>query len=99
MTMPLELSAQATPNPNAIKYTLNRVIASRGVTYREAAGEGPDWAKRLLGVAGIAQVFAMHNFISVTKRPDADWNQLGPAVERVLRDVFAAEGRRDDSGH
>ena len=102
----LEIIVQGTPNPNAAKFTLNRVVAAEGKTYRLPAAPGagregsaaqagdamdatPEWAKQLLGIAGVTQVFAVNDFISVTKRLEADWDVIGPQVEQVLRRVFA----------
>ena len=88
MTDPLEIIAQGTPNPNAAKFTLNRVVATQGTTYRDAASAGADWAKQLLGIAGVVQVFAINNFISINKAPEADWNIIGPQAERILKEAF-----------
>ena len=88
MTEPLEITVQGTPNPNAAKFTLNRVVSSQGKTYRDAPSADAAWATELLGISGVTQVFALNNFISVTKRPEADWNVLGPQVEQVLRKAF-----------
>lgn len=89
MTEPLHIVSQGTPNPNAAKFTLNRVVAAEGKTYRDPAAADAAWAKQLLMIPGVTQVFAINNFISVNKRPDADWNVIGPDVERVLRETFA----------
>ncbi len=89
MSETLSISVQATPNPNAAKFTLNRVVATQGTTYRDAASTQAPWAKQLLAIDGVTQVFAMNNFVSVTKTPQADWNVLGPQIERVLRDTLA----------
>jgi len=89
MAQPLEIVAEGTPNPNAAKFTLNRVVSAQGKTYRDAASTDATWAKALLAIPGVTQVFAINNFISVTKRPEADWNVLGPHVEAVLREAFA----------
>ena len=89
MAAPVDISVQATPNPNAAKFTLNRVVAAHGTTYRDTASAEPAWAKQLLGVAGVTQVFAMKNFISITKAPEADWNVIGPQAEHILRQAFA----------
>ena len=90
MPDPLEIIMQGTPNPNAAKFTLNRTVAVQGETYRDAGTADAAWAKTILGVSGVTQVFAVNNFISVTKRPEADWNVLGPQIERALRHAFGA---------
>lgn len=84
----LEITVQGTPNPNAAKFTLNRVISAQGKTYREAASADADWVRALLDIPGVTQVFAIHDFISVNKTPDADWTIIGPQIEQVLRVAF-----------
>ncbi len=88
MAEPLEISVQGTPNPNAAKFTLNRVVATQGKTYRDVAGADTEWAKQLLGIAGVTQVFAINNFVSVNKAPEAQWDVLGPQIEAILRRTF-----------
>lgn len=88
MVEPLEVWVQETPNPNAMKFTLNRMVTTQGTTYRDAATAQPEWAKQLLGIPGVTQLFAVNNFISVTKVPDADWSVIGPQAEEVLRRTF-----------
>ena len=105
MAEPLEIIVQGTPNPNAAKFTLNRVVTDQGATFRlpaprpgdsTAARQAGDpatasaaWARELLGIPGITQVFAVNNFVSVTKDPGAEWERIAPEVERVLRQAFA----------
>ena len=89
MTEPLELTVQGTPNPNAIKLTLNRVVATQGTTYRDAASADVSWVKQILGIAGVTQVFTVNNFVSVNKSPEAEWELIGPQVEQIVRQAFA----------
>jgi hypothetical protein len=98
MTEPLTITAQPTPNPNAAKFTLNRQVASQGKTYRRGAEPqggaeaAPAWALQLLQIAGVTQVFAVNNFISITKEADAQWDEIRAPVERVLNEAFAEGG-------
>ena len=80
---------QGTPNPNAAKFTLNRAVAAQGTTYRDAGSAEAAWAKQLLGIAGVVQVFALNDFISVNKTSEADWSTIAPQVEQVLKQAFA----------
>ena len=86
---PLEISIQPTPNPNAAKFTLNRAVAAQGATYRQAAASIPEWAARILGIAGVTQVFALNTFITVNKTAEGDWNIIAPQVAQVLEQAFA----------
>ena len=89
MAEPLTVVVQATPNPNAAKMILNRVVAAQGATYRDAATADAPWAKQLLAIPGVTQVFALNNFISVNKAAQADWNVIGPQMEAIVRQAFA----------
>ena len=89
MTEPLDIAVQATPNPNAAKFTLNRTVAAQGTTYRDAAAPAPEWAARILGIAGVTQVFALNRFITVNKTAEGDWNTIAPQVAQVLQQAFA----------
>ena len=88
MAEPLEIVAEGTPNPNAAKFTLNRVVAQQGKTYRDPAGADVEWARQLLEIGGVQQVFAVNNFISVTKSPATEWQAIAPRIEQVLRQAF-----------
>lgn len=89
MAEPLEILVGATPNPNAVKFTLNRTVASQGETYRgDPAAVSAPWAKALLGIPGVVGVFGIGNFISVNKQPDAAWEAIIPQAEEGLRQVY-----------
>lgn len=88
MTGPVEITVSGTPNPNAMKLTLNRMVSNQGKTYRDAATAAEPWAKALLAIPGIIGVFAITNFISVTKAPDVDWQDILPLAEQALKQVF-----------
>lgn len=89
MTEPLDIAVQATPNPNAAKFTLNRVVTTQGTTYRQAPAPAPEWAVRILGISGVTQVFALNTFITVNKTSEGDWNIIAPQVAQVLQQAFA----------
>jgi len=78
MTEELELSAMPTPNPNTIKFIVNRELLQKGSyefnSPKEA--EGSIIAEILFTVEGLSQVFVGKNFISITKQQDAGWEDV-----------------------
>ena len=88
MAEPLTIGVSPTPNPNALKFTLNRAVSDRGLTYRDAVSAETPWAKALLAIPGIVGVFGIHAFISVNKQPEASWEAIVPQAEAALRRVF-----------
>ena len=92
MAEPLQISASPTPNPNAVKLTLNRVVSEQGRTFRAGAPNGvpadAPWAQALLSVAGIVAVYGVNNFISINKQPEASWDTIVPQAEAALQRAF-----------
>lgn len=86
----IEVRPESTPNPNAIKFTLDRPsTAGAAQTFRA----GSDPAESPLGAAifaldGVTNVFMTSNFVSVTKEDDVAWDDLAPAVISALEAHF-----------
>ena len=89
MADPLQVLVDSTPNPHAAKLTLNRALGSDGRTYRDPVTADAAWAKALLSIAGVIGVYGVNNFISINKRPDAEWETIIPQAKVALERVFA----------
>ena len=88
--MAVNIQVSTTPNEHALKFTLDRpVIESGHKTYAnpETADESPV-AKALFALDGVASVFLMADFITVTKKPEADWEILQPAAVGAIQSSF-----------
>lgn len=86
----MQVQPEPTPNPNAIKFTLDRAATDGGA---ETFKEGSDPAAsplgaRIFALGGVVNVFATANFVSVTKDDATDWNDLGPKVVEVIEAHF-----------
>ena len=83
----------STPNPDSLKFE------SRDFTYLEqgmvAASSrveagGHTLATTLLGIPGVANVFIVPQFLTVTKNPSRSWDDVLPLVEKAIRDSLDA---------
>ncbi len=87
----VSVTPEGTPNPNAVKFSLDRPATDkRSETFRA----GSDPADSPLGAAifaldGVTNVFLTANFVSVTKEPDIDWDELLPGVVAEIEAFFA----------
>lgn len=89
MPEPLTITVDPTPNPHAVKFTLNRTVAQKGETYRGDPATVPSpWAKALLQIPGLVGVYGINNFISVNKTPDATWEEILPRAQEALTEIF-----------
>ncbi|HEX7118430.1 MAG TPA: NifU N-terminal domain-containing protein [Longimicrobiales bacterium] len=79
---------QPTPNPNAGKFIADREIVPgdrpRSFFSREDAA-GDRLAEALMALDGVASIFMVEDFVTVTKEPNADWGALIPRVEAAIR--------------
>jgi len=86
----VQVMPEGTPNPNAVKFTLDRpATEKRNETFRA----GSDPADSPLGAAifaldGVTNVFITANFVSVNKEDGAHWDDLVPDVTAVIEGHF-----------
>ncbi len=75
-----------------MKFTLDVTLPQRIDTTR---GEGVDspFAQAMLAFDGVASVFGINDFVTITREPDADWDAIVCAVEEA-----AAAHLEEDSG-
>src|SRR5580658_11193173 len=63
---------QATPNPNAAKFVLDRRISENPASfYSLEQAKGNTLAEKLMSVAGVAHVMLLNDFVTVGKQPQA----------------------------
>jgi len=87
---------EITPNPQSIKFVLPSGIVAieRGsATYdRQGYSEAwPETIRALFEIAGVESVFLTRAFVTVTKRAEAGWHEVIPAVKEVLK-RYLSEG-------
>jgi hypothetical protein len=90
MTGP-EIAFHPTPNPNAVKFVLGQPAVPGGGsrTYHSAAQAAADGrAAALFAIDGVASVFMVADFVTVTKTPESDWGAIiEPAREALGRSL------------
>ncbi|HSJ10975.1 MAG TPA: NifU N-terminal domain-containing protein [Longimicrobiales bacterium] len=83
---------QATPNPNAGKFTVNRKVvegkASRSF-YNAAQAEADPVAAALFALGGVTNVFMVDDFVTVTRDPAVEWSALIPRVTETLERLLS----------
>lgn len=84
------IDVHGTPNPNAAKFVLDRgALGEEGRTYFEpAAAAGDPLAERLFAIDGVRALFMVDNFITVTKRDAADWDDLVEPIRHAIEEEF-----------
>jgi hypothetical protein len=69
-----------TPNPDATKFTLDVKLPEMfNVSDADQAAAIP-FARDVFAAGGVASVFGVNDFVTVTRRPGADWEPIVAAV-------------------
>jgi len=86
-----QIQAERTPNPNSLKFTSTDdgqfsddvvVISSTDEANRHALGPP------LFALDGVDDVFITPEFVTVSKTPSTDWDDLQSEVETTLSDYL-----------
>jgi 2-methylisocitrate lyase-like PEP mutase family enzyme len=73
-----------TPNPDAMKYSLDVTLPEMvNVSSAEAAAEHP-FAAAIFAGGGVASVFATADFVTVTRQPGTDWDDITATVQAAV---------------
>jgi Fe-S cluster biogenesis protein NfuA len=89
------IRVERTPNPNSVKWVLDRPIVEPGVGAHfdvQPSEEISPLAAKLLGIDGVEVVFLASNFVTLTKRGDAEWTDLGQPIVDVLEECLTGGG-------
>jgi hypothetical protein len=74
-------SPSPTPNPDAMKFTLDTTLPEKlGVTSPDAA-VGVPFAEAVFSAGGVASIYGVNDFVTVRRQPGDDW---GPIVAVVV---------------
>jgi len=89
-TVYIGILAEPTPNPETMKFILDRAVASHGSADfpRLDTAEKSPLAKRLFALGDVAGVFLGANFVTVTRQGDMDWDELIEKVKAGIREHY-----------
>jgi hypothetical protein len=73
-------SPSPTPNPNAMKFTLDVPLPSTMNFTSAEAASGDEFAEAVFSAGGVASLFGVNDFVTVTREPEADWAPIVAAV-------------------
>ncbi len=89
-TEPLEIAAEMTPNPNTLKFNVNRVLAETGsLNYTDPErAKGVPLPEKLFEIENVIGVMIGQGFVTVTKSPSANWQPLVEPITKSLRTML-----------
>lgn len=93
--IPVSLYAEATPNPNVMKFTANKMLVDMQnyeFNNRAEAIDSP-LALELFSFSFVDSVFISNNFVSVSKKANSiDWSDIVMEMREFIRDYLVDGG-------
>lgn len=79
-------SIETTPSPNCIKLNVNELISDKALTLEKGVEQMdvPAFARQLLAVEAIQSVFLFKDFITLTRKGNADWQPILAKAARII---------------
>jgi NFU1 iron-sulfur cluster scaffold homolog, mitochondrial len=76
---------QPTPNPNAVKFMLDKPISAQPISFfnKDQAGDHP-LAQKLFAIPGVSSLLLLGDFVTVNKAAEVPWKGIAKSVEAVL---------------
>ena len=83
-----------TPNPETMKFVANKLLyPGKIIDFPDVETARPSpLAIELFGFPFIKSVFIASNFVTLTKTPDTDWDDVIPAIRQFLKE-YLEEGK------
>ena len=88
MTDEVIVTLEFTPNPNTLKFVVNRELLKFGAanfTSAEAAKAKSPLGAKLFGVSGVGAIMIGRNFITITKTEGGDWDLVHEQSRKILQ--------------
>lgn len=84
----MAIRMEGTPNPNAMKFTSDKLIFEGTKSYSLMPGDTSEHEilNELMEIEGVDNVFGYQNFVTVNKMFDVEWDTLSPKVLQLLEE-------------
>ncbi|HUO45912.1 MAG TPA: NifU N-terminal domain-containing protein [Acidimicrobiia bacterium] len=82
------INVEGTPNPNALKFTVGKPVGGP-TTFIPGKPTDDPMAQELLALEGVTSVFLTADFVTLSKRPEADWSDIVEAAQAILEEHFS----------
>jgi NFU1 iron-sulfur cluster scaffold homolog, mitochondrial len=90
----ISIYTEMTPNPETMKFVANKLLyPAKSIDFPDVETAKPSpLASELFGFPFIKSVFIASNFVTLTKTPETDWNDVVPTIRQFLKE-YMEEGK------
>src|SRR5260221_14682704 len=86
----ISIYTEMTPNPETMKFVANKLLyPGKSIDFPDVETAKPSpLAIELFGFPFVKSVFIASNFVTLTKTPDTDWDDVIPPIREYLREYL-----------
>ena len=90
----ISIYTEMTPNPETMKFVANKLLyPGKSIDFPDIGEVGPSpLAAELFGFPFVKAVFIASNFVTITRTPEADWEEIKPSLRQFLKE-YLEEGK------
>src|ERR1044072_1926113 len=90
----ISIYTEMTPNPETMKFVANKLLyPGKSIDFPDVESAKPSpLANELFGFPFIRSVFIASDFVTLTKTPETDWQDVIPAIRQFLKE-YLEEGK------
>lgn len=90
----VSIYTEMTPNPETMKFVANKLLyPGKSIDFPDERSADPSpLAKELFAFPFIRSVFIASNFVTLTKTPDTQWDEVIPTIREFLK-AYLEEGK------
>jgi hypothetical protein len=81
------VSIDPTPNPNALKFTVGSPVGGPATFVAGKDADNP-MAAALLELPGVSSIFMTADFVTVSKSPEGDWEEILEPARAIIAEHF-----------
>lgn len=88
----VSIYTEMTPNPETMKFVANKLLyPGKSIDFPDEASAAPSpLAKELFAFPFIRGVFIASNFVTLTKTPETQWEEVIPSVREFMKQYLEA---------
>ena len=90
----VSIYTEMTPNPETMKFVANKLLyPGRSIDFADLESAKPSQlAQELFSFPFVKSVFIASNFVTLTRTPDTDWDDVKPTIRQFLKE-YLEEGK------
>ncbi len=92
MSSTINVFPESTPNPATMKFIVNKLLINGSVDFpTQESAKDSHFARELFNFSFVDGVFFASNFVTITKAPGVEWDEISPILKEFIKGAVESE--------